>query len=132
MPLRRFLPQLAASMLLALFLAVASAQTTLIHGFNAPTLPVFATLTNFDGTNGASAAETSLIQGADGNFYGVAEVGGANSAGTVFRVTPSGVLTTLYTFCSQTNCTDGSIPSGGLVQSSNGNFYGVTVEGGVH
>jgi len=83
MPLRRFLPQLAASMLLALFLAVASAQTTLIHGFNAPTLPVFATLTNFDGTNGASAAETSLIQGADGNFYGVAEVGGANSAGTV-------------------------------------------------
>ena len=47
----------------------------------------------------------SLVQATDGNFYGTASVGG--TGGTVFRITPSGSLTTLYTFCSLTNCTDG-------------------------
>lgn len=46
--------------------------------------------------------------------------------GTVFRITPSGALTTLYTFCSQPNCTDGMYPYAPLVQASDGNFYGTT------
>lgn len=78
-----------------------------------------------------------LIQGADGNFYGTTETGGANcfnslsdGCGTVFRVTPTGEMTTLYSFCSQSNCTDGLYPDGGLVQGADGNFYGTTMSGG--
>jgi uncharacterized repeat protein (TIGR03803 family) len=50
--------------------------------------------------------------------------------GTVFRITPSGKLTTLYSFCSQSNCTDGAHPYAGLVQDTNGNLYGTTQAGG--
>jgi uncharacterized repeat protein (TIGR03803 family) len=71
-----------------------------------------------------------LIQGIDGNFYGTADLGGANGLGTVFRLTPSGKLTTLYSFCSLTGCTDGRWPSAGVVQGSDGNFYGTTQVGG--
>ena len=52
----------------------------------------------------------------------VANVG----CGTVFRITPSGALTTLYSFCSQSGCTDGANPQVGLVQATDGNFYGTT------
>ena len=73
---------------------------------------------------------TGLIQATDGNFYGTTQFGGANRYGTVFRITPQGKLSTLYSFCSQTNCTDGSVPFGPLVQANNGNFYGTTEAGG--
>jgi uncharacterized repeat protein (TIGR03803 family) len=71
-----------------------------------------------------------LVQGTDGNFYGTTGFGGTNHDGTVFKMTPSGVLTTLYNFCSETNCADGQFPYGGLVQATDGNFYGTTVTGG--
>jgi uncharacterized repeat protein (TIGR03803 family) len=74
----------------------------------------------------------SLIQGMDGNFYGTTEEGGANGVGTVFRITAQGALTTLYSFCSQTNCTDGSYPQGTLSQSANGNLYGTARYGGAN
>jgi uncharacterized repeat protein (TIGR03803 family) len=67
-----------------------------------------------------------LIQASDGNFYGTTEVGGANGDGAVFKVTPSGAFTTLYSF----NGTDGEYPMSGLVQGSDGNFYGTTRLGG--
>ncbi len=73
-----------------------------------------------------------LIQGADGNFYGVTRLGGAHSAGTLFKLTPSGTLTTLYTFCALTSCADGSEPVGILVQSTDGDFYGATEGGGTN
>jgi len=72
----------------------------------------------------------SLVQGADGNFYGTTALGGANGGGTVFRITPAGALTTLYNFCSQPQCTDGTAPHVGLVQATDGNFYGTTHSGG--
>ena len=73
----------------------------------------------------------SLVQGTDGNFYGTtSERGSTENGGTVFKITPSGTLTTLYSFCSQPNCTDGSSPWAGLVQGSDGNFYGTTQFGG--
>ncbi len=75
----------------------------------------------------------ALVEGADGNFYGTTSYGGAyTSGGTVFKITPRGALTTLYSFCSQTNCADGSIPIGALVQGTDGNFYGTTKTGGHH
>jgi uncharacterized repeat protein (TIGR03803 family) len=71
-----------------------------------------------------------LIQGADGNFYGTAYLGGTDGVGTVFRITPTGTLTTLHSFCPQSSCADGAEPDAGLVQGSDGNFYGATVSGG--
>ena len=61
--------------------------------------------------------------------------GGANrtwTAGTVFKITPGGTLTTLYSFCSQSGCTDGADPYAGLVQATNGDFYGTTDCGGAN
>jgi len=68
---------------------------------------------------------------ADGNLYGTTGAGGTNGKGTVFQITPTGILTTLYSFCSQTNCPDGSAPVG-LIQATDGNFYGTTTSGGAN
>jgi uncharacterized repeat protein (TIGR03803 family) len=74
-----------------------------------------------------------LVQGVDGNFYGTNIFGGANGeGGTVFKITPSGALTTLYSFCSLADCADGSYPQGTLIQGTDGNFYGTTAAGGHH
>src|SRR3984957_13100872 len=67
---------------------------------------------------------SSLVLGGDGNFYGATTGGGANNSGTFFRLTPDGTLTTLYSFCSQTNGADGDDPSGAIVLGFDGNFYG--------
>ena len=100
------------------------------------------TLVSFDGTNGDSPY-ASLVQGVDGNFYGTTVYGGANNSGicdnfvnegcgTVFKIVPTGNLTTLYSFCSQSNCPDGAFPYAGLLLATDGNFYGTTSAGGVH
>lgn len=74
-----------------------------------------------------STAYAPLIQGNDGNFYGTAASGGAaGGGGDVFKITPAGVLTVLYSFDS----THGSHPNSALVQGSDGNFYGTTSSGG--
>jgi len=92
----------------------------------------------FSGADGV-APYAGLVQGADGNFYGTTQYGGAYNncpegsglgCGTVFKITPDGALTTLYEFCSQPNCTDGYGPQAGLVQAADGNFYGTTHWGG--
>ncbi|HEV2381170.1 MAG TPA: choice-of-anchor tandem repeat GloVer-containing protein [Terriglobia bacterium] len=78
----------------------------------------------------------SLIQGFNGNFYGTTVGGGAKGycpvsrCGTVFEITPQGALTTLYSFCAQPNCADGTSPYAGVVQDAEGNFYGTTISGG--
>ena len=74
------------------------------------------TLRSFNCANGVNPY-AGLIQGTDGNFYGTTYGGGAKVGGTVFKITAGGKLTTLYAFCQQTNCADGSNPSGGLIQS---------------
>lgn len=86
-----------------------------------------------------SGPNGGLVQGTDGNFYGTTTGGGITNppcysagCGTVFRITPAGVLTTLHSFCSQLNCSDGTDPLGGLVQGADGNFYGTTFGGGAN
>jgi uncharacterized repeat protein (TIGR03803 family) len=72
----------------------------------------------------------ALVQGADGNFYGTTSAGGAKDSGTVFKVTPAGALTTLYSFCMKSECPDGANPVAELTQGADGSFYGMTSQGG--
>jgi uncharacterized repeat protein (TIGR03803 family) len=74
----------------------------------------------------------TLVQATDGNFYGTTSIGGLGNHGTIFEMTPAGQLTTLYSFCTQSVCTDGSEPYSGLVQATDGNFYGTTENGGAY
>lgn len=92
------------------------------------TLYTFCSLPNCADGWGSGAP---LVQDTDGNFYGATENGGAAGGGTVFKITPTGVLTTLYTFCSLANCADGAGPNG-LLQATNGTFYGTTKFGGIY
>jgi len=95
----------------------------------------FTTLHVFCSESNCSDGENpwgGLVEGTNGNFYGTASGGGAYYSGTVFEITPAGTLTTLYNFCPQLGCADGEIPEAGLVQASNGAFYGTTFRGGAY
>jgi uncharacterized repeat protein (TIGR03803 family) len=74
----------------------------------------------------------ALVLGADGNFYGTTAYGGANGEGSVYKITPGGTLTTIYSFCAQIACTDGATPRDGLTLGSDGNFYSTTYYGGAN
>jgi uncharacterized repeat protein (TIGR03803 family) len=84
---------------------------------------------NFDFTDGGEPLG-ALVQATDGNLYGTTSAGGTTGAGTIFEMTPAGTLTTLYSFCSLSQCMDGKIPEAGLIQGTNGDFYGTTIGGG--
>ncbi len=88
------------------------------------------TLHSFAGADGA-APLAGLVQAADGNFYATTVYGGTYNDGTVFKITSGGALTTLYSFCAQTGC-NGTYPSAGLVQATDGNFYGTAFYGGTY
>jgi uncharacterized repeat protein (TIGR03803 family) len=90
--------------------------------------------------------QAGLVQGKDGNFYGVATEGGTggeacadttglSGCGTVFKLTPSGTLTVLHSFCGGSGCgsltTDGAEPTGRMVFAANGDLYGTTQVGGL-
>ena len=87
----------------------------------------FEVLYNFDGTHGGRPY-APLIQASDGNFYGVTSEGGTLNDGVAFKMTPAGFVTVLYDF-SLTGA-DGYEPYGGLVQATDGNFYGTLMFGG--
>lgn len=105
---------------IALFIATAVASSG----------QTFKTLASFDGTNGGGPLYVTLVQGANGKFFGTTSGDGANDGGTVFEVSPAGKITPLYNFCSQAECTDGYQPYAGVALATNGNFYGTTVSGG--
>jgi uncharacterized repeat protein (TIGR03803 family) len=78
---------------------------------------------------GGSVPLAGLVQASDGNFYGTTFYGGSHDHGTVFQITPSGTLTRLHSFCSQSACADGGGPSAALIQATDGNLYGTTFYG---
>ena len=80
---------------------------------------------------------SGLVQGKDGNFYGTTTCCGTHLysnyfGGTIFKMTPAGQITVLYNFCSQPNCADGGNATAGLIQGTDGNFYGTTQTGGAN
>ena len=73
----------------------------------------------------------TLYLATDGNFYGTTVTeGAAGEGGTIFNMTPGGKFTTLYSFCAQPSCADGASPYAGVIQATDGNFYGTTTAGG--
>jgi uncharacterized repeat protein (TIGR03803 family) len=70
-----------------------------------------------------------------GALYGTTSYGGSNcvnsgGCGTVFSINlKKGTETVVYSFCSQQNCADGSIPEAGLL-NVDGALYGTTESGG--
>lgn len=88
-----------------------------------PTGLSFNTLFDFNSTDGSNPVG-GFVLGGDGNLYGVADSGGTNDAGTIFKMTPNGALTTEYNFCAAP-CVDGYNPAYGIFQSTNGLFYGI-------
>jgi uncharacterized repeat protein (TIGR03803 family) len=93
----------------------------------------FTTLYSFDGTPGANP-NAPLIQATDGNLYGITANTGKYCffcGGTVFKITPSGTLTTLFNF-RPNSAADGNSPFGGLIEASNGKFYATTWRGGTY
>ncbi len=117
--------------LLTLTYAVAFAAITFSLAVGAEAQTVTTNLADFSYFKNGSRPVAAVVQGTDGNFYGVTEAGGpTNGDGTFFRMTPAGQLTDLYNFCSKTHCTDGIGPYAAPVLGSDGNFYGVTPYGG--
>jgi uncharacterized repeat protein (TIGR03803 family) len=75
----------------------------------------FTVLHSFCSVSGCADGQNPLAppQAADGDLYGTTEGGGTTGDGTVFKITTGGALTTLYNFCSLSNCADGVGPFGG-------------------
>jgi uncharacterized repeat protein (TIGR03803 family) len=78
-----------------------------------------------------SAPYTPILEAADGNFYGTTTAGGTYGGGTIFQITPGGDFTTIYSFCTLSDCADGE-NSSGLIQATDGKLYGTTASGGAH
>ncbi len=89
----------------------------------------FTTLYTFTRTDDGGEPHAALIEGIDGNLYGTTELGGTYDGGTVFKITPGGVLTTLYAF---SRGSDGGQPEAALIQGDDGNFYGTTSQYGAN
>jgi uncharacterized repeat protein (TIGR03803 family) len=93
------------------------------------------TLYSFCSQSGCADGEfpqTGLVQASNGNLYGATILGGAYGSGTIFELTLSGALTTLYSACSQSSCPDGNYLYAPLIQAKDGNLYGIMQIGGAH
>jgi uncharacterized repeat protein (TIGR03803 family) len=123
-----------AAALCLTFAATASHATAAIAALDG-----YALFHSMSGENGADGQgpNGALVQasGSDPNFYGSNFYLGAADfrcgctiGGTVFKVSPKGVLTALHTFTGP----DGSAPSTGLVQGDDKLWYGLTAGGGDH
>ncbi len=89
----------------------------------AQTLNVLGQFNYSNGSTPATPHGASIIEGPDGNFYGTTSSGGAATCGTVFQMTPAGVITTLHSF---NYSVDGCSPESGVTLGSDGSLYGTT------
>jgi uncharacterized repeat protein (TIGR03803 family) len=107
----------------------ASGVGTVFKLDGAGTMTTLHSFTGFTGDDGAYPAYpyTGVIQATDGSFYGTTLQGGASDVGTVFKLDGAGTLTTLHSF---TGGGDGGTPYAGVIQATDGSFYGTTFHGG--
>lgn len=96
--------------------------------FKITTAAVETILYSFSGGSDGALPYAALALGSDGNFYGTTTFGGTNGFGSVFKVTPSGSFTSLYSFA---GAGDGANPRASLIQAPDGNFYGSTAGGDI-
>ncbi|MEB8535774.1 choice-of-anchor tandem repeat GloVer-containing protein, partial [Acidithiobacillus ferriphilus] len=91
-------------------------------------------LHSFGTVHGTVFPHGGMVMDASGNLYGTTVFGGTNNLGTVFKITPSGVESTFYSFGGNdgNDGNDGDQPNGGLVMAASGNLYGTTVFGGTN
>ena len=92
---------------------------TAIHAFNG-------------GATDAQAPQGALIQGSDGNLWGTSYQGGTTESGAVFKMTTAGKVTVVHLFEACGLGTTGCNPSAGLVQGTDGNYYGTALSGGTN
>jgi uncharacterized repeat protein (TIGR03803 family) len=93
----------------------------------------FQSLVSFPNSSVGAYPYAALVQGSDGNFYGTTYIGGNNpQRGTVFQITATGSLTPLILFTGPSGAYLGANPQSPLVQGTDGNFYGTTVNGGAY
>ena len=98
--------------------------------FKLTTNGTFTSLHSFNGTNDGNTPYAGLVQANDGSLYGTTAFGGTNGGyGTIFKLTTNGTFSSLYSFAG-TN--DGAEAYAGLVQGTDGNFYGTTFFGGTN
>jgi uncharacterized repeat protein (TIGR03803 family) len=107
-------------------------QGTVFKLSKAGTLTTLHSFCYGSGCSDGASPFAGLVRDGKGNLYGTTEYGGTNNKGAVFKVTPAGVESVLYNFCSQSLCADGEYPVAGLVQDSQGNLYGTTEDGGAN
>jgi uncharacterized repeat protein (TIGR03803 family) len=84
-------------------------------------------LHSFTGGIYGDEAYGQLIQSENGYFYGTTLEGGNDGYGAIFQMNAHGAATTLYSF---TGGNDGGFPYAGLLQGTDGNYYGTAEEGG--
>jgi uncharacterized repeat protein (TIGR03803 family) len=90
------------------------------------------TVYGFANTSAQGCGPLGLVAGPNGNFYGTATGGGPANDGVIFELSRSGIVTVLHSFCSESNCGDGSNPNVGLLLGTDGNLYGTTLFGGAN
>jgi uncharacterized repeat protein (TIGR03803 family) len=116
-----------AGMMLAVAIVLGGALVVVVGLASGASAQTLTTLHSFgQGSDGRSPV-AGLIFDASGNLYGTTLGGGANEKGTVFKLSPSGSETVLYSF---TGGSDGGAPYAGLIFDSSGNLYGTTSDGG--
>ena len=122
----RYVRQLQGLAVLVVMLAASAAA------LQAQTYTVLHTFPIGSGNDSGIGFPQVISQGRDGNLYSTISNDGTNlngTAGTVYKITTAGTLTTVYNFCSLTSCADGVYPQGGVTLGFDGNFYGTTAEG---
>jgi uncharacterized repeat protein (TIGR03803 family) len=118
-------PSLNSVATLIATLSLGLSLVTGAHASNAQPVPLF----TFSCQNDVCPQGTepqALVQASDGNFYGMTMSGGSNNNGTIYKLTPSGGFTLLFSF----NTTSGFLPGSSLVEAPDGSLWGGTTGGG--
>ena len=111
-----------------IFSLTQAGQYTVLHSFGDGTVANDASTP----TPVWSTSTSSLLEGPDGNYYGVTEFGGYANLGALFQINPSGAITIMHSFGDGTIGNEGFYPAGDLLMGMDGNIYGMTGAGGVY